>query len=88
MPRLALARLHSRDPLDLANLADRQGAAERAALPGVGHGDLVAVVADAAVDQQVELLGHRAHDDEREHADGDAEDGEECACLSPQNVSY
>ena len=44
--------------------------------PYVGDGDLVAVVFDAAVHEQVELLRHRPRCDERKHANRDAENGQ------------
>ena len=51
------------------------------------HGDLVGVVAGASGHQQVDLLGHAAHDHQREHPDGYPGDGEEDPQLSPEHVS-
>ena len=76
------------DRLDLADAADAHGSVAEAAHRGggVGDDDFVAVVADAAVHEEVDLLGHAAHDHEREHPDGDAEDGQKGPELSAEDV--
>jgi len=53
-------RLHASHVQDLLRLVDGDDAAE-AAVGGRADGDMVAEVADAAVDEAVRLLGQRAH---------------------------
>jgi hypothetical protein len=63
--------------------AHRRGA-ERLA---VGDHDLAGVELAAAADKGVDLVGHRAEDDKRPDADGDAKDGESGPQLAPRELA-
>ena len=78
-------RGHALDVLDLVDLRDRDERRGRS----VGRTDLHAraEIGDAAIDQGVEVLRQRAHRGQREHADGDARDGEEAAELVARDVA-
>ena len=84
------ARHRDRDAIDLVDLGDcgdREGLDIAAHLRADRDDELVLVVGAPAADQGVHLVGHRAENDERHDADGDAGDRQARAELASAEVS-
>ena len=67
--------------------ADVERLAEAHARAARGDGDLVGVELAAAIDDGVDLVGHRPEHHQGPDADGDAEDGQRGAEPSPPQVA-